>query len=217
MTGRPKTYDGAAIQVIYDPGRCIHAAECVRGLPAVFDPDARPWVKPDGAGADEVARVVARCPTGALQFQRQDDAPGEEAPTANTVTISADGPLYAKGDIEVVDADGNLLLRDRRVAFCRCGQSAYKPFCDGRHAQVGFHASDGMPNPQVKKARPDSGTLKVTVTHNGPLVFEGPVTLRSPVLGDEHQGSKGALCRCGASGNKPFCDGAHVAAGFSDD
>jgi CDGSH-type Zn-finger protein len=31
------------------------------------------------------------------------------------------------------------------------------------------------------------------------------------------QGNKIALCRCGASMNKPFCDGAHVDAGFKSD
>lgn len=52
---------------------------------------------------------------------------------------------------------------------------------------------------------------------NGPYVVTGPVTIV------DHQGrvftpppgkDNVALCRCGASGNKPFCDGSHRTCGF---
>jgi uncharacterized Fe-S cluster protein YjdI len=66
MSDHRKHYTGAAVGVSYDPVRCRHAAECVRGLPAAFDTDRRPWILPDGADAEDIVRVVARCPTGAL-------------------------------------------------------------------------------------------------------------------------------------------------------
>ncbi len=59
-----KRYDGKRIEVTYDPKRCLHAAECVCGLPAVFDTAKRPWIAPDAAEAEAVAAVVRRCPTG---------------------------------------------------------------------------------------------------------------------------------------------------------
>ena len=66
MTTR-KRYRGEAVDVSFDGARCRHAAECLRGLPAVFDVGSRPWIDPDRAGPDELMRVVARCPTGALR------------------------------------------------------------------------------------------------------------------------------------------------------
>jgi uncharacterized Fe-S cluster protein YjdI len=60
-----KRYRGKTVDVSFDPLRCRHAAECLRGLPAVFDAGRRPWILPDGADPDEVVSVVARCPTGA--------------------------------------------------------------------------------------------------------------------------------------------------------
>jgi len=65
-----KTYAGKAVDVSFDPEVCIHAAECVRGLPAVFDTKRRPWIVPDAAEADEVVAQVGRCPSGALQAKR---------------------------------------------------------------------------------------------------------------------------------------------------
>ena len=59
MTGKIHRYTSADIDVTYDAKRCIHAAECVRGLPAVFDTQKRPWVQPDNANADAVAEVVS--------------------------------------------------------------------------------------------------------------------------------------------------------------
>lgn len=66
-----KTYVGPAVDVSFDGALCQHAAECVRGMPGVFDPSARPWIELAGTADDQDARtlreVVARCPSGALQ------------------------------------------------------------------------------------------------------------------------------------------------------
>jgi uncharacterized Fe-S cluster protein YjdI len=61
-----KTYVGKEVDVSFDPEVCIHAANCVRGLPGVFDTKRRPWIVPDAAAAEEVVAQVGRCPSGAL-------------------------------------------------------------------------------------------------------------------------------------------------------
>jgi len=50
------------------------------------------------------------------------------------------GPLFVEGEFTIVDAsDKPFGLGGRtRIALCRCGQSANKPFCDGSHAKCGF-------------------------------------------------------------------------------
>ena len=50
----------------------------------------------------------------------------------------------------------------------------------------------------------------VRIRENGPLAIHAPITLDG-----QPQGYRLTLCRCGASANKPFCDGSHAAAGFS--
>ena len=65
-----KTYQGRSIAVSFEAKRCRHAAECVRGLPEVFDIERRPWIQPDNAAADRTAEVVRRCPSGALEYHR---------------------------------------------------------------------------------------------------------------------------------------------------
>jgi uncharacterized Fe-S cluster protein YjdI len=64
-----QTYETDAIRVTYDPGVCNHAAECVRGLPQVFDSKAQPWIQPQNADPNAVAEQVRRCPSGALQYE----------------------------------------------------------------------------------------------------------------------------------------------------
>ena len=73
--GVARTYRTDRIEVTWAPGRCTHAAECFRNAPEVFDPDARPWVRPEAAEPDFVEAVVLRCPSGALGFRRLDDRP----------------------------------------------------------------------------------------------------------------------------------------------
>ena len=58
------------VTVTYDPDICTHAARCVKGLPSVFDVKKKPWVNVDGAPADQIEAQVAKCPSGALKFER---------------------------------------------------------------------------------------------------------------------------------------------------
>jgi CDGSH-type Zn-finger protein len=48
--------------------------------------------------------------------------------------------LLVSGAIEVVTGTGKTVNRTAQAAFCRCGHSANKPYCDGSHARVGFQA-----------------------------------------------------------------------------
>ena len=58
---------------------------------------------------------------------------------AVTVKMLPDGPLQVKGEVEVMDPQGNPLpAKTGDVYLCRCGQSANKPYCDGAHKRVGF-------------------------------------------------------------------------------
>ena len=118
-----KRYEGEQIEVTYDAARCLHAAECVRGMPAVFDTAKRPWIAPDGADAGALAAVIRRCPTGALHYTLREGAP--EPPLVPTrVRLPEGGPLLLEGDLEL---DGK---RETRAAICRCGQSSNQPYCD---------------------------------------------------------------------------------------
>lgn len=134
---RGKRYDADGIRVYYNPRLCIHAAECVRGLPDVFDPQQRPWIQPGNADPDVLADVIGRCPTGALSFDRLDGGPAE-TPSPAAFDFVPDGPAYVRGQITVQSANGETVLETTRIALCRCGASQHKPFCDGAHHRSGF-------------------------------------------------------------------------------
>ena len=218
MKQKIHTYACEDIEVQYDVVRCIHAAECVRGLPRVFNPKNRPWIDPDEAPADAIAEVVTRCPTGALHFTRSEGGPEEAIPGTNTITLDPDGPLYLRGDIEVMTPDGTVLLKDTRMALCRCGASANKPFCDGSHTEAGFEDPGVYREVQVKP--PENGSeadsLKVQPSKDGPFLMQGMFELCSAGDQEPVPARQTALCRCGQSSNKPFCDGSHKKAGFKD-
>ena len=62
-------YRGKDVVIRYDDKICIHAAECVKTLPPVFDANRNPWVNPDGASVQEIQATIARCPSGALSSE----------------------------------------------------------------------------------------------------------------------------------------------------
>jgi uncharacterized Fe-S cluster protein YjdI/CDGSH-type Zn-finger protein len=124
--------------VQWEPRLCIHVRNCVRGLPQVFDPEARPWVHVEAADPDEIAATIETCPTGALHYSRLDGGPQEQPAGGTMVEPRPNGPLFLRGNIRIVDADGEVIREDTRVALCRCGGSRNKPFCDGSHKRIGF-------------------------------------------------------------------------------
>ena len=214
MKSKVLEYKGQEITVTYDVARCIHAAICVKRLPAVFDVNKTPWVQPDHAEADAVATVVARCPTGALHAVRPTEAEPEDAPTASTVRVSADGPLYVHARTVLRKLSGETLLEDVRMALCRCGASENKPLCDNRHREAGFHDPGALgraAGDSLEAVEPCD--LTVVAAPNGPLLLDGVFVVRG-ADGAEHRARKAALCRCGMSGNKPYCDGSHATGGF---
>jgi uncharacterized Fe-S cluster protein YjdI/CDGSH-type Zn-finger protein len=160
--GPRRVYRSGAIEVHWEPRFCIHTGNCVRGLGRVFDPAARPWVDVDAADPDAIARTILTCPTGALHFRRLDGGAQEDATAETTVEARPNGPLFVRGRLKIVDADGNVIREDTRLALCRCGASQNKPFCDGSHRRVGFTtappAAEGIDETGDKPSRPATET-----------------------------------------------------------
>jgi len=206
------------------------------------------------------------------------------------ITPADNGPLIVENPPSLTGADGVEVETGVKVALCRCGASARKPFCDGSHAKIGFdsapdrgrlrntpldyvgdvegrtvtisytpvlctHAArcqagaaavfDPTRKPWIApgEGRLDeilavvaacpSGALRVAVGDEAPrhiateetrieIEKDGPFHVRNVALKAEFNGAgasraKYSLCRCGLSKNKPFCDGSHRDAGWSDE
>lgn len=103
-----------------------------------------------------------------------------------------------------------------RAALCRCGRSANKPFCDNSHEGSEFR-DRGAVGTTGDPATPDGGPLDIIPSTNGPLVLNGNLALVTGHGRPAWRGAKTALCRCGGSANKPFCDGTHSRIGFTSD
>lgn len=128
-------YENDKVVVQFDPNICEHAAECVHGLDSVFNIKNRPWVNVDGASPEEIAQVIAKCPTGALKFERKGESASVETSTDTpmVMTLVPNGPIRVAGKFIVKDDKGVVLAEMEKASLCRCGLSANKPFCDGSH------------------------------------------------------------------------------------
>jgi len=204
-------YQGEEVIIEFDLGRCIHTGDCSRDLPSVFNTKRTGrWVNPDGADAQKIARTCADCPTGALRcINKTTDAVMDVPPEHNTVQLIADGPLYVHAKM-TVNGEAQPAYR---AAFCRCGASRLMPFCDNSHQQAEFHNA-GKINIPLPSPAPDAGDLHITCIEDGPLMLEGPFTLLDDAGHSVCSSGKAALCRCGGSAMKPYCDGSHQRLGF---
>jgi CDGSH-type Zn-finger protein/uncharacterized Fe-S cluster protein YjdI len=201
---------GQNIAVRFDAKKCIHSRHCVLGRPDVFVPNAPgEWIQPDAAPAEEVAAIARACPSGAITYERLDGGPAEALPAVNVVRVRENGPLAFNADVEM---DGEAMTR---ATLCRCGASKNKPFCDGAHTAKGFLATG---EPTLLDSPPlaeRGGKLVVKPLRNGPLVVLGNLEICTGTGHTVERTAKIALCRCGASRRKPFCDGTHAQIGFS--
>ena len=137
-----KKYTNGEVTIVWKPNACIHSKICwseATGLTKVFNPFEKPWIKPEAAGTQELINQVKKCPSGALSFYMNADAAENAAVEAESIVeIMENGPLLVYGNITLKDKAGHVTHKDKVTAFCRCGASSNKPYCDGSHQKIDF-------------------------------------------------------------------------------
>jgi len=117
-----------------DKPLCVQAGFCktrTTGVWSIFE-------ESDEAGKRDLMReMVWRCPSGRLVLLGADGFP-EEPFTPQEIAVVPGGPLWVRGGIPILGAEGMLWEPRNRVTLCRCGASQNKPFCDATHARIGF-------------------------------------------------------------------------------
>jgi CDGSH-type Zn-finger protein len=93
---------------------------------------------PDPTVRARMARMVEYCPSGRLAWADSVDGPEHEPDYRPEIAVFRNGPLFVRGRVQVVGADGEPYEVRNRQVLCRCGYSQNKPFCDGSHKLVGF-------------------------------------------------------------------------------
>ena len=144
------------------------------------------------------------------------------------VVVSKNGPYLVSGGVPlakqtiVSDAEGNSedwkqgapLKTEDSYALCRCGHSKNKPFCDDAHFDAGFYHTATALDGKTGDIPEGAGPMNIEPLLNGPNFITGSFEIISSDGKVVCRGSKTALCRCGHSENKPFCDGSHREKGF---
>jgi len=108
----------------------------LRGLIEVFNPKKKPWINVDGSSEERIIEQVNQCPSGALSIQTNSNIVNNDAVT--TINAVMNGPLLVSPPVKVTYPDGSERLEERPLAFCRCGHSSNKPYCDGSHKKMNF-------------------------------------------------------------------------------
>jgi CDGSH-type Zn-finger protein/uncharacterized Fe-S cluster protein YjdI len=208
--GAVETVAGKSATIRFDGRLCIHARRCVLSQPEVFKANVQgPWIDPDAASGEVLLQVALNCPSGAIQVSRHDGGADEKNPKVNTILVRENGPLAISA--EILLAGGAI---GARATLCRCGASKNKPYCDGSHVAAAFTASGEPATATSSPLAKRDGPLSITPYPNGPLGVAGPVEIISGTGRTIDRVERTALCRCGHSGRKPYCDGTHSKVGF---
>ncbi|MBC2840378.1 (4Fe-4S)-binding protein [Robiginitalea sp. SC105] len=132
-----KEYSKGDFHVIWKPRKCIHSKVCVQALPDVYRPEEKPWIRPEHASVKALRDQIDRCPSGALSYRDNSAAEeGSDSPGVRAQVVKG-GPLLVRGIVEL-ETEGEGRRLEGSTAFCRCGASGNKPFCDGSHKKVDF-------------------------------------------------------------------------------
>lgn len=127
--------EGQDVTVSYTPVLCSHAGECSRLAKAVFKPSEKPWVQPENGTLEDIAAVLAACPSGALRMSIGDQTPQHLTTGEVEISIQKHGPYWIK-NIPLEAEFNGVGASQAKYVLCRCGQSKNKPFCDGTHYDV---------------------------------------------------------------------------------
>jgi CDGSH-type Zn-finger protein len=128
--------DGPVMQLADAESLCAFARYC--------DPNGRIWNQVENSDDPEtranLIRQAGYCPSGRLVAIDKASGQAVEPDLPQSIGVVEDpslgcsGPLWVRGGIEIVSADGTAYEVRNRVTLCRCGRSANKPFCNGSHA-----------------------------------------------------------------------------------
>ncbi|HEV2229290.1 MAG TPA: CDGSH iron-sulfur domain-containing protein [Steroidobacteraceae bacterium] len=130
------------------PALALSDAQVLCAFARFCDPNGQVWNQVGRTEEAEVratfVRQVNNCPSGRLvAWDRATGKPIEHRLPVSIGVIEdpaegVSGPLWLRGGIAVIGADGFAYEVRNRVTLCRCGASKNKPFCDGSHAAVKF-------------------------------------------------------------------------------
>lgn len=133
-----KEYSNGEVTIVWEAEKCIHSAICAKGLPQVFKPKERPWIKIEAANTNALVNQVKACPSGALSFYMNNSKDKTAEVMETKIEVLENGPLLVYGTLKVTNKDGSVETKSKTTAFCRCGKSATKPYCDGTHVKENF-------------------------------------------------------------------------------
>jgi len=185
-----------------------HGSEVTSTFVAFMDDSARPS---DSNSGDQLSTTAKALDRWFKERQKQNAQPRLlEIP--NEALVTSAGPLRITGNLTIVSEDGSVTYANH-IDLCRCGKSRGKPHCDGQHLDAEFLHSGRMQ--EISDTEASDRPTKITLSCNkdGPVTFRGRLRLHNS-MGQECTKMRGALCRCGQSANKPFCDGSHEKTGF---
>jgi CDGSH-type Zn-finger protein len=138
-----KTYDGPEI-TLYD-------AKCLCALARFCDPHGGVWNMVKMCNDPQIRAVFLQevwdCPAGRLVAWDKKTGEAIEPNLEPSIVLIEDpqkrcsGPIWVRGGIPVIGADGTPYEIRNRVTLCRCGSSENKPFCDGKHMFTHFIAT----------------------------------------------------------------------------
>ncbi len=135
---KTREYTNGAVTVVWKPELCIHSGICAKGLPDVFRPRVRPWVRIEKGTTEDLINQVKRCPSGALSYYLNEAKENKPEASETKVEVLENGPLLVYGTLKVIGKDGTEEVKNKTTAFCRCGASKNKPYCDGTHSKNNF-------------------------------------------------------------------------------
>jgi len=134
--------------------------------------------------------------------------PEQTSKNPASVSIIKDGPFIFQGKIKVKPSFNAEVKEQANVSLCRCGLSKTKPFCDGSH--MNSFRDEGIINKKPLAATRQVADQEIIIicVEDGPLMCRGNINITA---NDQQILTviDPALCRCGHSKRKPFCDGSH--------
>src|SRR5271165_690099 len=146
-TASRESYERQATQM-RGPTLSLTDAEQLCAFARFCDPHGQVWnlvnETDDASSAKNFVQQVGECPSGRLVAW--DNATGKAVEPAYEPSIGliedpanqCAGPLWLRGGVQVIGADGFHYEVRNRVTLCRCGASKNKPFCDAAHAAIKF-------------------------------------------------------------------------------